>query len=127
MVRAGEPPPNGCGSSMTRTSTPLLAASSSALITLRSLKIYISNQTDFFAALIASVMGCSPAFGSTKTLTPCTPGPVVQLLTHEGFELVGSEILMVHPASKMHSARATITRYLRDVASIVFCFDICCI
>src|ERR1700676_3073897 len=94
MVRVGEPLPKGCGSSMTRTSTPWLAASSNARITLRSDSIYISNQTDFLAASMALVIGCSPASGSTNTWTPWVPEPVLQLLWHPPDVLVPVEVPM---------------------------------
>src|SRR2546429_10016453 len=111
MVRAGEPPPSGVGSSMTRTSTPLFGASSRAQITLRSVKRYISIQTDFFAPLIASVIGCSPASGSTKTWTPCTPGPVVQFPLHDDV-LLDTGRLTEHPVSAMQNMK--VARYFRE-------------
>ena len=81
IMRLGEaPPPTGCGSSITRTSRPLCAASSRALMTLRSLRRYISTQTDFLAPVIALVRGESPASGSTNTFTPCAPDPIGPLL-----------------------------------------------
>src|SRR5437588_771365 len=123
MVRAGEPPPKGCGSSMTRTSTPLFGASSRARITLRSVKRYISIQTDFFAALIASVIGCSPASGSTKTRTPCTPGPIVQFPVHDDvLLLLDSGRLMEHPASTKHSAIKV--RYFQDETPLLMSKDV---
>src|SRR2546421_6890134 len=42
------PPPNGCGSSMTRTSKPRLAASSSTRITLRSVDILPRHESRGF-------------------------------------------------------------------------------
>src|SRR6266481_2500537 len=80
IVFEGEgPPPNGCGSSITRTSNPWLAASSSARMTFLSVRIYISSQMDLCALRIALVITCSPSSGSTKTRTPCTPEPTAQL------------------------------------------------
>src|SRR5205807_8739666 len=111
MARAGEPPPKGCGSSMTRTSIPLLAASSRARITLRSDNMYISNQTDFCAPLMASVIGCSPASGSTKTWTPWTPGPVVQFPLHDDV-LLDTGRLTEHPVSAMQNMK--MARYFRE-------------
>src|SRR5450759_1947352 len=124
MVRAGEPPPKGCGSSMTRTSTPLFGASSRARITLRSVKRYSSIQTDFFAALIASVIGCSPASGSTKTWTPCTPGPVVQFPVHDVVDdvLLDSGRLTEHPASTIQSA--IMVRYFQDETPLIMRKDV---
>src|SRR5207248_7206463 len=122
MVREGEaPPPNGCGSSMTRTSTPRLAASSRALITLRSLRMYISSQTDFCAPLIAPVIGLSPAFGSTITRTPCTPEPAVQLLRQGPPPLLPvppTPILISHPASSTQSTARI--RYVRETIPILY-------
>src|SRR3989440_3883421 len=89
---------------------PRLAASSNARMTLRSVKRYISSQTDFLAALMASVTGCSPASGSTKTWTPWTPGPVVQLPWHD--ELLDCGRLMEHPASRIESV--AMMRYLQE-------------
>src|SRR5690242_11519581 len=84
VFEGDEPPPNGCGSSMTRTSRPRFAASSNARITLRSDKIYISSQMDFCAFAMAFVITCSPSSGSTKTCTPWAPDPTLQLLWHCG-------------------------------------------
>src|SRR5437879_10581276 len=56
-------------------------------------------------------MGCSLASGSTKTWTPCTPDPVVQLpwqpeLMLPKFPPVG-EMFTSHPSSKAHNIRTT--------------------
>src|SRR5947209_6160805 len=121
MVRAGEPPPKGCGSSMTRTSTPLFGASSRARITLRSVKRYISIQTDCFAAPIASIIGCSPASGSTKTRTPCTPGPVIQFPLHDDV-LLDTGRLTEHPDSTIQSA--IMVRYFQNETPLLMSKDV---
>src|SRR5581483_6449705 len=67
---------------MTRTSMPLFASSSRALITLLLVSRYISTQTDFLAPRIASTTGPDPASGSTKMFRPLAPVPTVQLPWH---------------------------------------------
>src|SRR5450755_1827303 len=67
---------------------PRCAASSSALITLRSVSRYISSRTLFCAPAIALVITRSPSFGSTKTCTPCTPEPIVPKLPLDDVSVV---------------------------------------